>query len=136
MKQWLKEHPQTQLTAWTIEKVLWGDKFKTITFFTDEFRYSAKFQTPDEYQAHVNMLMDEFPMQGNTIIGNLYLYFDPESGAINIDFKPLQSEEQYYVWRQFDWGLVCDLGDTTVWQKPKPKGTKAKNPSAKQKPVS
>jgi hypothetical protein len=96
----------------------------------------VKFQTPDEYQAHVNMLLDEFPMKGNSIIGNLYLYYKPDTGAVDVDFKPLLDGEKYCVWRQFDWGLVCDLEDRVVWQKPKPKATKAKNPSAKQKPVS
>lgn len=130
IKQYLKDNPQSEPRSWIVNKILWGDKFRSITFFTEAFRYSIKFQTPDEYKASCAMILDEFQMQGENIVGYWTLYFEPDSEKVMIDMEPPQDGKSYSVWKQWDWGLTCDSEDSIVWKAPKPKATKAKNPPA------
>lgn len=130
LKQYLKDNPQEGIATWSIDKILWGEKYKSITFFTIAFRYSVKFASKEEYDKACGMVLDEFQMQGAKIVGQWELTLDCESDKVMVGMTPLRDGGTYAVWKQFDWGLVTGNDELVKYKKPKTKPAKDSNPPA------
>lgn len=135
LKQWLKATELLDESIWTVEKVLWNDQFRSITFFTGEFRYSIKSKDKEEHIALVGWVLDHLYFQDGNLIGDMFLAINPSEGSVQIDFRPLVESETYCTWKQWDWGLTCDLLSAVEHKPKKPKQNKRTTP-AKPKPIS
>lgn len=108
-----------------IDKVLWGDQWRSITFQTREFRYSIKFNTEEEYREAINQVLDAFkpatPMSA-------WVIYTAESGEVEIDWVCVEPEDnsEQIQFKQWDWGLVAD-----AYKAPSLAPASKKKPSAK-----
>lgn len=124
--QFLKENElkETDFSS-RIVKILWGDQWKSITFQTEEFRYSVKFNTKEEYEQGCREVLDAFqpnaPMSAWVIYGS-------ESGEVEIDWVRVEpeSDTEQFQFKQWDWGLTSE---PYTFKNPAP--ASKKKPSAK-----
>lgn len=111
-----------------ISKILWGDTWKSITFQTDEFRYSVKFNTEEEYKDGCRKVLDAFQpdvqMHG-------WVEYQSEAGEVEVHWVCLEpeSDSEGRIFKQWEWGLVHD-----PYAKAKPRSSRKKKPSAKLTP--
>lgn len=124
--QFMKEHDlKEEDFQCRVTKILWGDAWKCITFQTEEFRYSVKFNSEEEYAEGCRQVLDAF--QPDALM-SAWVIYHANSGEVEIDWVLSQSEDNASarVFKQWDWGLVAD-----DYAKPKPRSSSKKKPSAK-----
>jgi hypothetical protein len=108
-----------------IKKILWGDQWKSITFQTDDFRYSVKFNSEEEYKDACRQVLDAF--QPNAYM-RAWINYESETGEVEVDWVCTESDDpsEGIIFKQFDWGIVHD-----AFEKFKPRPSSKKKPSAK-----
>lgn len=130
--QYLKEKDlRDSLVRAPIEKIFWSSDWKTITFQTDVFRYSIKFNTGEEFREGISEILDAFdpnkPMDGWVV------YDGDDNGDVDIIWQAISETtlHNWYNWfKQWDWGLTSEPRKVT--EKFHPAGKK--KPSSKMKP--
>lgn len=122
---WLRDNPVTSdMTTFAIEKILWSDKYRTITFFTKEFRYSYKCSDEQDLIDTCGMILDSFESQPDGYLHAAPLMrYESETGDVVLTFDSHVTEHgTCLLWKQFEWGLVITgTGDYTPKAKPKTK---------------
>lgn len=126
--QFMKEHElrETDFDS-RIDKILWGDQWKSITFQTTEFRYSVKFNTEEEYNEATRQVLDVFKPNAPM---HAWVVYDSQTGEVEIEWVPIEPspDSEQFQFRQWDWGLTSE---PFVPKAPAP--AKQKKPSAKLK---
>jgi hypothetical protein len=105
-RQYLKENPQEQGKVWNVDKILWGDKFRTITFFTECFRMSFKFNDDEEYRLGISEVLDPMPYRNGHLFGDWKLELTNIEKAVLSATVEVNPGAETTTWIQFGWGLV------------------------------
>lgn len=120
---WLKNNPvSSDITTFAVEKILWSDKYRTITFFTEEFRYSFKCASKESLAKTCGDILDSFEfLPGGLLHSAPIIRYNRETGEVVIVFQSDITDLGTCIqWKQFDWGLVTTgTGDYTPNVKPK-----------------
>lgn len=109
-----------------IEKIFWGDAYKSITFQTEEFRYSLKFNSVEEYNEACRQVLDIFQPNASMLA---WIHYESENCEVEVEWvcsEPKDNSEQFQ-FKQWEWGLTSE--PFTPKQKPAP--ASKKKPSAK-----
>ena len=131
--QFMRDCPQNEPRAWDVHKILWGDVYRTITFFTEAFRYTVKLPDKDEYKKACNVVMGAFQYYDkNSCLCEWTVHYDPESEEVEVSPTTPAKGLKFHKWKQWDWGWTRDGGDELFECKPPkaPKVTTPKQPSA------
>lgn len=104
--QFLKEEELREVDfSSRIVKILWGDKWKSITFQTEQFRYSVKFNSKEEYEQGCREVLDAF--QPNAPM-SAWVIYEARSGEVEITWVRAEPDDnlEQYQFKQWDWGLT------------------------------
>lgn len=129
LRQWIAENEVTSGTfEFAVEKVLWGDKYRSVTFFSSQFRHSIKFPTSEAYSEATRNMMDG--MTSDYFVTTAII-LEAEEQAITVLWEPptLETASRVHKVTQFDWGLT--LEECPEW-KPPAGGKKNRAAKAKQ----
>ena len=126
--QFMRDCPQTESHLWNVHKILWGDVYRTITFFTEAFRYTVKLPDNDAYRAACNDVMGAFQYYDkHTCLCEWSVRYDPESEEVEVFPTTPAKGLRFHKWKQWDWGWTCDVNGG-VWECKPPKTPKASKP--------
>lgn len=90
-----------------IEKILWGDQWKSLTFQTTDFRYNIKFDSEEAYEAACKEVLDAFQPNAPMCAWVEYTAETGEVEVVWVRVEPLAGSEQFQ-FRQWDWGLTSE----------------------------
>ena len=134
--QYVKDNPPEESSTWTINKILWGDVYRTITFFTNCFRYTVKLPDKESYQKAVNSVMDAFIHFDNRhSLGHWFVTYDLDNEQVSVDALPEDKSTLFSKWTQWDWGWTCVREDQQYKCKPRKAPRKSESPEEKSDPT-
>ncbi len=108
LRQWIAENEVTSGTfEFAVEKVLWGDKYRSVTFFSSQFRHSIKFPSAEAYAEATRNMMDG--MTSDYFVATSII-LEAEEQAITVLWEPPTIETAMITHKvtQFDWGLTLE----------------------------
>lgn len=90
-----------------IEKIMWSDEWKSITFFTDEFRYTIKGKDRAEYDSMCGEVLDAIQAKKHQIF---VLEYSGETGEVEVLIDEYTDKSPYppCIAKQFDWGITIE----------------------------
>ena len=104
--QWARENEAFDVDdEFPIRRVLWGDKWNTITFVTDDFRYSIKFGGDKEYHEACDEITDAFIP--NKVLCTKLVY-EGESREMDVIIREANELDKEFCSKgsQNDWGIT------------------------------
>lgn len=113
--QYLKDQGKPeQDQKWMIDKILFKDEWKSITFFTPAFRYHVKYATEKEYQDAYKFLLKTLKKQVLS-----YVFYVASENEFDVVLRTAREDELDCVhkFNQKDYGWICEFryeGETKV----------------------
>lgn len=113
-----------------ISRVLWSEEWKSITFVTESFRYTVKFETKEAYDEAYETLRN-----GEVTPHLCYFTWEATTDEADVVFNPIKDADSaaelnefllgmVIKFRSFPWGLVSDLAKLP---QPKPEDRKRRS---------
>lgn len=97
---WRKENQFENEREYGIVKVLWNSSFKSITFFTEHFRYSVKLDSEEAFNKECKSLKTALCKYCYAVVK-----VGSDKHSVFID-KVTENSPDFQQFDWFDWGLV------------------------------
>lgn len=98
--QWKKANPDKESGMVPVQKILWNDDWKSYTAFCEDFRYSWKFKTQDEYLKAFNA-MKKILLKPSIC----HVVWKEKESSFVFD-KASDASETYQQYEEKDWGFI------------------------------